>query len=329
VSVDPLQFEYPYYTPYQYAGNKPITFIDLDGLEPGNSPSSNYVSGPDGADAAKARKNNRTSKSSSDFGKLVAHESRILEQLKAGDLGRSPMNRLDAHDLLYDVQQKLKSEFFISGNYKDGFKFDEEKWKSANQKYNSGLTGLEKADMFLNLQKAKTEAEAVLKTPYFTPFEKNTNRTNIESTKEIGNWFPVAIIVSGDVSSGYGPAASAEVGAIIFLQGKNAGEAYALSDMGVGAGWNNASINGKLAYMFWTGDVKDFGVETAAGWRTEANVGISAYLELGLSGSWGDYDEENKGRAFTVGVTFGLGATPSLGEGDVNRGKANIEKIKF
>jgi RHS repeat-associated protein len=33
VSVDPLQFEYPYYTPFQYAGNKPIIAIDLDGLE--------------------------------------------------------------------------------------------------------------------------------------------------------------------------------------------------------------------------------------------------------------------------------------------------------
>jgi RHS repeat-associated protein len=34
VSVDPMADEYPYYTPYQYAGNKPITFIDLDGAEP-------------------------------------------------------------------------------------------------------------------------------------------------------------------------------------------------------------------------------------------------------------------------------------------------------
>jgi uncharacterized protein (TIGR02594 family) len=34
VSVDPLQHEYPHYTPYQYAGNKPITYIDLDGQEP-------------------------------------------------------------------------------------------------------------------------------------------------------------------------------------------------------------------------------------------------------------------------------------------------------
>ncbi|MBN2777896.1 MAG: RHS repeat-associated core domain-containing protein [Bacteroidales bacterium] len=33
VSCDPLQHEYPHYTPYQYAGNKPITYIDLDGLE--------------------------------------------------------------------------------------------------------------------------------------------------------------------------------------------------------------------------------------------------------------------------------------------------------
>jgi len=33
ISVDPLQFDYPIYTPYQYAGNKPISFIDLDGAE--------------------------------------------------------------------------------------------------------------------------------------------------------------------------------------------------------------------------------------------------------------------------------------------------------
>nr|WP_321452863.1 RHS repeat-associated core domain-containing protein [uncultured Carboxylicivirga sp.] len=37
VSVDPLQFEYPHYTPFQYAGNKPISYIDLDGLEEATS----------------------------------------------------------------------------------------------------------------------------------------------------------------------------------------------------------------------------------------------------------------------------------------------------
>jgi RHS repeat-associated protein len=32
-SVDPLLTAYPYYTPYQFAGNMPIAAIDLDGLE--------------------------------------------------------------------------------------------------------------------------------------------------------------------------------------------------------------------------------------------------------------------------------------------------------
>jgi hypothetical protein len=35
MSVDPLTASYPWYTPYQFAGNKPITFIDIDGLEEG------------------------------------------------------------------------------------------------------------------------------------------------------------------------------------------------------------------------------------------------------------------------------------------------------
>ncbi|MEM9337245.1 MAG: hypothetical protein AAGA66_00835, partial [Bacteroidota bacterium] len=33
MSVDPLTSSYPWYTPYQFAGNKPIYAVDLDGLE--------------------------------------------------------------------------------------------------------------------------------------------------------------------------------------------------------------------------------------------------------------------------------------------------------
>jgi hypothetical protein len=33
LSVDPLKKEYPWYTPYQFAGNMPVWAIDLDGLE--------------------------------------------------------------------------------------------------------------------------------------------------------------------------------------------------------------------------------------------------------------------------------------------------------
>jgi RHS repeat-associated protein len=39
LSVDPLAPEYPWYTPYQFAGNKPISKIDRDGLEEAEPPS--------------------------------------------------------------------------------------------------------------------------------------------------------------------------------------------------------------------------------------------------------------------------------------------------
>jgi RHS repeat-associated protein len=35
LSVDPLTRDYPWYTPYQFAGNTPIQAIDIDGAEPG------------------------------------------------------------------------------------------------------------------------------------------------------------------------------------------------------------------------------------------------------------------------------------------------------
>jgi hypothetical protein len=34
LSVDPLDKKYAWFTPYQFAGNNPIKFVDLDGLEP-------------------------------------------------------------------------------------------------------------------------------------------------------------------------------------------------------------------------------------------------------------------------------------------------------
>jgi hypothetical protein len=40
--VDPLTASYPWYTPYQFAGNKPIKFIDLDGLEEAERPITVY-----------------------------------------------------------------------------------------------------------------------------------------------------------------------------------------------------------------------------------------------------------------------------------------------
>lgn len=43
--LDPLTDDYPYYTPYQFAGNEPIANIDIDGLEPGFSLAGTFFAG--------------------------------------------------------------------------------------------------------------------------------------------------------------------------------------------------------------------------------------------------------------------------------------------
>jgi hypothetical protein len=50
LSVDPLTDDYPWFTPYQFAGNNPIMSVDIDGLEPsenvnGNEKKENESSG--------------------------------------------------------------------------------------------------------------------------------------------------------------------------------------------------------------------------------------------------------------------------------------------
>lgn len=46
LSVDPLTKSYPWYTPYQFAGNKPIKYIDIDGAEEGEKPTTVYYATP-------------------------------------------------------------------------------------------------------------------------------------------------------------------------------------------------------------------------------------------------------------------------------------------
>ncbi|HTL07483.1 MAG TPA: hypothetical protein VL307_04465, partial [Chitinophagaceae bacterium] len=44
-SIDPLTTKFPYYSPYQFAGNTPIWASDLDGLEPNFTYKNNGITG--------------------------------------------------------------------------------------------------------------------------------------------------------------------------------------------------------------------------------------------------------------------------------------------
>jgi RHS repeat-associated protein len=56
ISVDPLAAKYAYYSPYQYAGNKPINKVDIDGLEEsGAKPSPGAGNKSSGSTASSAK----------------------------------------------------------------------------------------------------------------------------------------------------------------------------------------------------------------------------------------------------------------------------------
>ncbi|MDY0393071.1 MAG: RHS repeat-associated core domain-containing protein, partial [Candidatus Bipolaricaulis sp.] len=323
ISVDPLQFEYPQLTPFNYAGNKPITHIDIDGLQ---------GTGDKKLGIDPNRNKNKTIYSDYYFPKGTT----------TSDLGgRKPLTIDEASEAFHAVKRGIMQAYDIKEKDGGGYEFNRTNWVSKNAdpekigKPEPGNKNYE--DYKLNLYEARDKANTLIKKSIFfqsAGFEQTQNSKPLNSNRTdddgliIGNWFPVAIVVTGDASGGTGLTASGEAGFIYVLQGPDTGKIALLSDAGVGRGHNNPSVNAKLGFMFWTGDVKKFKLDAAGGYRTEVNAGISAFMELGISCSIGRYDSESKGRTIVQSLSVGGSLTPTIGEGDVNYGRTFISRFK-
>ncbi len=53
--IDPIAAQFPFYSPYQFAGNKPINAIDLDGLEEYITTTGLYIGQPPGSNSREVR----------------------------------------------------------------------------------------------------------------------------------------------------------------------------------------------------------------------------------------------------------------------------------
>ena len=113
LSVDPIAREYPWYTPYQFAGNMPIRYIDLDGLEPANNPKQ-----PGAAEYAGAYISTgiSTGASLNNFNKNGATESPDL-------LGRTSGKRTENY--LTDTRKSSANKFNMYVSTGSTFKVDE------------------------------------------------------------------------------------------------------------------------------------------------------------------------------------------------------------
>ena len=98
LSIDPLTAAYPFYSPYQFAGNMPIWAIDLDGLEPA------FTNG--GAEAREDNMRSPESRNKEMYGGNLMKEVEIKAQRVAGTpetWKRTNVRSLATGDISYNV----------------------------------------------------------------------------------------------------------------------------------------------------------------------------------------------------------------------------------
>ena len=140
LSIDPLSPQYPWYTPYQFAGNKPIWAIDLDGLEEFivtvefgrfGDPAIKYVKFLDRLESPNRcgvrydfmGQNRKFRKTLTISGFLYGAEERSAKA-----------RRIPYYNTHSDAQNKRNVEFGPLGNFKNGTKIAQDKFtESAEQ----------------------------------------------------------------------------------------------------------------------------------------------------------------------------------------------------
>jgi len=122
LSVDPLRREYPWYTPYQFAGNTPIQAIDIDGLEPGKVNGGGTLDCPDCAASLDVDEDWITVTAK----RLPESFTRVVDPgLSSDPISRAIIRRIQAGDHDFSIRGAISSnsvDGYSSSNYTDGVK---------------------------------------------------------------------------------------------------------------------------------------------------------------------------------------------------------------
>jgi hypothetical protein len=126
ISADPLTKQYPWYSPYQVAGNKPIWFTDLDGLEENST--SSYVYHPP---VLALKPSFRGLISITDATSEKVHQTfqgNFAQLAKTGDFGRQVVNSLVGSNI---GNENSKLDITMTGTRSDISK----SWKGTDKNY--------------------------------------------------------------------------------------------------------------------------------------------------------------------------------------------------
>ena len=154
---------------------------------------------------------------------------------------------------------------------------------------------------------------------------------NIDNLSGTSNILPVAKSIGIDIDFmvGIGHDFSPISIGIVF-QGQDKWETFTFGDFGgldeYGESWAfGLDLSGSIeeTNYWYTGDIENFRIETFNGKRTEVNIGGSYGIDLGIGVSASDPDAYG-GRLIGVKAFIGVGWSPFVISGNINRGKTIV-----
>jgi len=197
ISVDPLAHDYPFYTPYNYAGNKPINKIDIDGMQEegkGSDHKSNVNNRSSVSTDTEANNNTPSEKTihfiNSSTGKYLGstgdinNENYEIRSISSGDFSELKTNNFKPVEILSGVSLTIES----SSNQVsiDQVQIEADLQTISQDKKINGKGDVVEQNMYLIFDKTNNKI-----TSYILPYNKNTNRTSENPMDNYSSYYTV------------------------------------------------------------------------------------------------------------------------------------------